>query len=420
MRTAEAVACALVLLLLAPGGFPAAGAAVSTSIVPGKSLGPVHLGMSEEDVTRVLGQPAPGPGGEALFPDWDVTVTFRDGVAVRLGTTNAQFRTASGAGVGIRIDDATRLVGDRTLDVTVVSGDTDVFYPSRGIGFVFYRGVALEVFVVAPGSATNLAFAPAAPGLIRPGPVTFILGPSPAPPQAPPAKVPRTLPAAARPDLALENVTSMVDPEKGLFRISGEIANVGSTTLDGVTVAATFVKRSGDEARRQVVIPQPVAAGASAPFSLETPLLQSVAGGDFVVRYTTQATARDGGLTLAQSSYTVPPETYAELAQRQVKVNVEFGAPSNTIPRVQVLISIGGTGSIPPTWIRDVLVEIPFEGGSQQIHLQPGQTVTILVPPVLVRGILCVGTAPSCFPAGLTSPKLLGEPAVLSVALAMP
>lgn len=430
MRKAGAVLCVCVLLLFAPAGAGTAAQA-PTVVVPGKSLGPVLLGMSRDDVIRILGQPSPALAEVATFPDWDVTVMFRDGVAVRVGTTSSRFRTASGAGVGMRIDDATRLVGDQALDISAANGDMNVLYRMRGIGFVFYRGVAVEVVVVAPGSPLSLAFASAPPGIVPPTTLTLVLGPAPAAPPAPPAQKPRAAPAPSRPELALEGVTSMVDPAKGVFRVSGEIANVGSATLDGVTVAATFVKSSGDQTPRQVVLPQPLAAGVSAPFSLETPLLRTIVGGDFVVRYTVEATARDGGLTFAAKNYAVPPEAYAELAKGQVKVEVQFGPPSNTsrIPRVQVLVSISGTGSIPPSWIRDVLAEIPFEGGSQQVHLQLGQTVTILVPPVLVQGILCAGSATvltgarqniPCVAAGLTSPKLLGEPTILSVALAMP
>lgn len=423
MRRGEAAICALVLLLLGLGGSSAEGAAVSTSIVPGKSLGPVQLGMGEDDVIKVLGQPAPAQGGEMLFPRWNVSVIFRSGLVVRLGTTNPQFRTPSGAGVGIRIDDATRLVGDQTVDVTTFNDDVDVLYPASGIGFVFRRGVAVEVFVVAPGSVTLSDLSLVAPpaGSIPPGPLTLVLSPAPTPPPAPPVKKSISAPPGARPELALDNVTATVDAAKGLFRVSGEVINAGDTTLDGVTVAATFVKMSRDENRRQAGITQRLAPGESAPFSLETPLPQTAVGGDFVVRYTAEATARGGRLLLAQRSYTVSAETYAELAQGQVKVDVQFGPPSNTFgaPRVQVLVSISGTGSIPPSWVRDVLVEIPFQGGSQQVHLQPGQTVTILVPAVPVKGILCVA-APFCVPAGLTSPKLVGEPAVRDVTLATP
>lgn len=421
MRKIGAALCVCVLLLLAPAGAGTA-AQVPTVIVPGKSLGPVRLGMSREDVIRILGQPSSPLTETGAFPDWDLTVTFRDGVAVRVGTTSSRYRTASGAGVGMRIDDAIRLVADRALDISASNGDMNVLYRMAGIGFVFYRGVAVEVVVVDPGAPPSLAFAPAPPVTALPKTLTLVLGPAPAAPPAPSLQKPLGVPARARPEVALEGVTSMVDPAKGVFRVSGEIANVGSTMLDGVTVAATFVKSSGDRTRREVVLPQPIAAGASAPFSLETPLLRTIVGGDFVVRYMAEVTARDGGLTVTQESYTVPPETYAELARGQVKVDVQFGPPSNTsrVPRVQVLVAIADTGSIPPSWVRDVLIEIPFEGGSQQVHLQPGQTVTLFVSPVPLKGILCVGTLPSVCSAGLISPNLLGAPAVLDVSLAMP
>ena len=421
MRKAGLAFCVCVLLLLAPAGAGTAAPA-PTVVVPGKSLGPVLLGMSRDDVIRILGQPSPGLAEVATFPDWDVTVMFRDGVVVRVGTTSSRFRTASGAGVGMRIDDATRLVGDQALDISAANGDMNVLYRMRGIGFVFYRGVAVEVVVVAPGSPLSLAFAPAPPGIVPPTTLTLVLGPAPAAPPAPPAQKSRGAPAPSRPEIALEGVTSMVDPAKGVFRVSGEIANVGSATLDGVTVAATFVKSSGDQTPRQVVLPQPLAAGVSAPFSLETPLLRTIVGGDFVVRYTLVATARDGGLTVTQGSYTVPLETYTALALGQVKVDLQFGPPSNTsrVPRVQVLVAIGDTGAIPRSWIRDVLIEIPVAGGPQQVHLQPGETVTILIPPAPAAASFCGGIALLCVPGPLGLPALLGAPAVRDVSLAMP
>ncbi len=422
MRKATAVTCALVLLLVVLGGYQPA-AAVSTVIVPGKALGPVSLGMSWDDVTRILGQPAPAQGEEVLYPDWDVAVIYRDGNAVRFTTTNPQFRTASGAGVGIPIDDATRLVGSGMLDMSVTNGDPVVLYPSSGIGFVFHLGVAVEVFVVAPGPAGNISLVPAPPGPVRPKTFTLILGPPPPSPPVSPAKESRITSAGARPEVELENVTSTVDAAQGLFRISGEIANVGSTAMDGVTVAATFLKRSGDETRRQAVISQPVAAGESAPFSLETPLLQTIAGGDFIVRYTAEVTARGGGrFALFQTSYAVPPDAYEELARGQVKVDVQFGPPSTTSPQVQVLVSINGSGSIPAAWIRDVLVEIPFSSGARLVQLHPGETVAILITPFVplalvagARGIPFGGFFPPPLP-----PIIVGAPEVLSVALAIP
>ena len=426
MRKATAFTCAL-MLWLTGGGFPAAEAQVSTLIVPGQSLGPVRLGMSAADVTAVLGQPTPGQGGEVSFPRLGVSVAFQDGTAVRLGTTNPQFRTVSGAGVGIRLDDLKRLVGNLPLAVTITGSDTSVVSPYRGIGFVFHGGRAVEAFVVARIPANQS---------IAPGSLTlWTQSRVPAPPVSvqaatplPPASIP-TAPAL----VALKNVSAVVDAAKGLFRVSGEIVNLSSIAVDRAAVVTTFIKSSGDEIRKQVVVPQPVAAGSSAAFSVDTPLLQTIVGGDLVVRYAVDATAGGGGPPIVHETYMVPVDTYAQLAQGQVKLDVQFGPPSNTArtPLVQVLVSISGTGSIPQSWVRDVLTEIPFQGGSQLVLLQPGQTVTILVPPVLAQGILCSGAlrmvlqptprlVTSCVPGVLTSPPLVGEPVVRSVTLEMP
>jgi hypothetical protein len=188
-------------------------------------------------------------------------------------------------------------------------------------------------------------------------------------------------------------------------------------------VAAKFVKQSCDETRRQAVITQPLAPGESTPFSLETPLLQTVSGGDLVVRYTAEVTARGGGrVTFFQTGSAVPPDAYEELARGQVKVDVQFGPPSTTSPQVQVLISISGTGSIPAAWIRDILVEIPFASGARVVELQPGETVAILIAPFVplalvagARGIPFGGFFPPPLP-----PIIVGGPTVLGVALAIP
>jgi hypothetical protein len=179
---------------------------------------------------------------------------------------------------------------------------------------------------------------------------------------------------------------------------------------------------SGDEIRRQVVIPQPVAAYSSAPFTLETLLLGTVPGSGLVARYSIEVKA--GGTTaaggdpppLAQGAYAIPVDSYAQLARGQVHVDIQLGAPSNTSQRVQVLVSLSGnTGSIPPGLIRDVLVKISFtglRGGSEQVHLRPGETVTILAPSV--GAVVGAGITPG------VAPSLLGEPEVLSVTLGTP
>jgi hypothetical protein len=314
-----------------------------------------------------------------MFPAWKIIVTFDGGTAVRISTADPQFRTRRGAGVGTGPDVATQLIGDLNELYTGDGDDLTIVYPFQGIGFNFHSGRAVEVFVIQP---------------IRLGPPPVpVVPPSQTPPDetppggTPPGATPPTAPTPGTPPqgvplpgttLQVQGLGEVVDVIVGRLVVSGRLANTGTQPIGPVTVVARFVTSDKQETQTQTVLQQPIAAGAEAPFTLETSLAQSV-----VVRYTVEVTANSGGGSpLVQEQRTVPVAAYTDLARQRIVVSVQLGAPSNTAPMVQVLVSITGTGPIPQEWIREVQVEVPYTGGVRSVTLAPGQTQTILIPSV--------------------------------------
>ena len=85
-------------------------------------------------------------------------------------------------------------------------------------------------------------------------------------------------------------------------------------------------------------------------------------------------------------------------------MNVALGAPVGTGNGVQAVVSITSTGAIPPAWVRDVTVQIPFSnGGSTTVHVMPGQSPTVIVPSVPGPGV--------------TNGQLFGTPQIVAVTL---
>ncbi len=375
---------ALLGMLLAAGGFSSGSAradvAPSVMIVAGQSIGPVRLGMSQADVTSVLGTPTPADGGQIRFPHVGITVTLEDDAVVRVSTTNPQFRTTSGVGVGISLDDSARLIGDPNQAVAVDGNDTMVSYPFEGIGFVFRDGRAVEVFVV-EAVARNPSLPPpplTAMPVLPPGDEQA----EPVPPLPPDTESGSVSAAQTAPALGASvearDLAETVDAGRNLLHISGTLVPAGPQAVERVTVSARVFRPGGPAdgetaAAAQMSLPP----GGGTPFALDVSVAQGV-----VVQYAVEAVVSGAGTTsrfvLAQRS--VSREAYADLARARVQVSVALGAPSNTGPWVQVLVSIGATGPIPSDWVREVDAEIPFTGGSTAVTLVPGQTVTILVP----------------------------------------
>ena len=383
-----------VLLLAWPGSWPAAASA-STLIVPGEALGPARLGMSLAELVAVLGSSVPEADGQVRFPLWAVTATLQNGAAVRLSTTNPLFRTRRGAGVGTDLSQATHLIGDLNFVSIPYGRGTASLYPFQGIGLIFRPTSVAEVYIVER--------------------IELSLLKQPAPPTQ------ATLQRQTRSEVAIRDLSEAVDATAGLLRVMGRVVNLGSQSATPVTVTATFERINGDDSWKQLVLSQPIAPGAEAPFSLET-----FVNGAIVARYTVEVTAgtRENASTPAKVARVVPPAVYAEFARQVIQVALEEGPPSNTarVPAVQVLVSIAGTGPIPRAWVKDVRVEIlrNVPQGSQEVHLIPGVTQTILVPPsqgTVVREIF--PSNPALIPIGPEAP-LDATPVVREVILGAP
>lgn len=413
-----AAAVGLAVLLLAHGSpAPAAG---SVLIVPGQSIGPARLGMSVTALTETLG-PADASGSDAWlsFPRSGIAALVSDGVAVRISTTSPRFRTASGAGVGTPRKEAAGLVGDRNEAVTRAGDAEKVLYPFQGIGFVFRRGRAVEVFVVArvafgPPAAPAAASVPQAPGgraPAAPGPSREPLPPAPAPPGASPAQGSGQDAAA----LSLRDLSQVVDAAAGVLRVTGTLVNAGAQPARPVTVTVTFHEARGGEVQQQAVFERPVAFGADTIFGA-----QASVGSDLVARYTVTVGA-PGGAALVEETRTVPPAAYAEFARQRIRVKVDLGGPANAGGLVQVLVSIGDTGPIPRAWVKDVTVEVPAAQGTQVVHVAPERPQAILVPPLPAGGpgFVAAPVAPGEQPPALRA-SVVGPPKVTAVTLDAP
>lgn len=380
--------CGAVLLgvFLAFCGFPPTAAradmAPSVMIVAGMSIGPVRLGMTAAAVTAVLGKPTPADNGQVTFPRVGMAVTLADDVAVQVSTTNPQFRTPRGLGVGIGLDDCVRLIGDPNQTVAVDGNDTTINYPFQGIGFVFRGGRAAEVFVV-QAVARNPSLPPPIPDAIPALPPGDELAQSPPPADTtPPVGVAPTAAVASAATVTLEarDLTEAVDASRGILRITGTLAQNGQQALDRVSVVARVLRAVGPAGGEPGAVAQvSLPPGGPLPFTLDVSVAQSV-----VTQYTVEAFVSGAGSTrrFALGQRSVSREAYADLARARMQVSVALGAPSNIGPRVQVLVAIAGTGPIPLDWVRQVDVEIPFTGGTTMVTLVPGQTQTILVPSV--------------------------------------
>lgn len=137
--------------------------AADTSIVPGKRVGAVAVGMSRAKIEKLLGAAA---ASNALSPQrtnaaWplpgkgELHVQFVDGVAARVGTTAKEYATSDGLAVGASVASMRALHPNATetdYDVRRKMGGAaaaqcydDV---GAGIGFEFDRGAAQREFVL--------------------------------------------------------------------------------------------------------------------------------------------------------------------------------------------------------------------------------------------------------------------------------
>jgi hypothetical protein len=379
---ALAVSLGLAVLTGGPLGASAAqlGARPSTLIVPGESIGPARLGMTVAEAAAAMGPSKALNAHQVAYPRFAIVITFdAGGNAAVISTTTPRYRTMRDAGVTTPVGDAERLVGDINSVRETTGPDTTVWYAFKGIGFVFRGGRAVETFVV-PSIPFGPAPPPAASAPAAPSTLTGMLQ----------ASSPSGTGA-----IVLRDVTVTVLPAGG-FAVSGFIVNTGAAPAGPIVVVGAFTRASGDRTEARTIIPSPLNPGAAAPFSVQTGVielaLQSGVQADVVVGYQVAATTAAGAPLTATSPQAVPLTAYTEFARRQIHVRLDVGAPSAATgpPMVQVLVSVADTGTVPPQWIQQITVTVPYvaggAAGAQTAELRPGQVVTVLVPAAAALG----------------------------------
>ena len=137
-------------------------------IVPGMALGPVKLGMTQEQVTAVLGKADSLAGARNWqYRDPDLAILWDKSnppTAVMIfgggwpNLTNLPYRTSEGIGLGSSVADVTAAWGPAERE----SGET-FGYPSRGITVMHKDGRIVWVAVRAPVAR------PATGGAVSPG-----------------------------------------------------------------------------------------------------------------------------------------------------------------------------------------------------------------------------------------------------------
>src|SRR5215472_1685058 len=127
------------LAALTPGlasVWAASAADTSVRIIPGESIGPTRLGMTEGAADSAMGPSVKQGPTRRAYPRVGLVVDFDAGRVVRIATASTKYRTALGAGVGTAVDDAARLVGDDNSVTTTSGEETTVLYMFQGVGFV--------------------------------------------------------------------------------------------------------------------------------------------------------------------------------------------------------------------------------------------------------------------------------------------
>ena len=361
---------------------PTSAAPTSTRVVPGESIGRARLGMTVAAAAAALGRSVAQGPSRRVYPRFGLILDFDSGVAVRIATTSAKYRTIAGAGVGTTAADAARLIGDIN-SVTTTSGPvTTTVYAFQGVGFTFRAGRAVQTFVVAPvpfGPPKNSSIVPVAPA----GPPLYVPGGLPAPPSsgAPATRAPAGPSAAGSPAAALRDVSANV-PSVGGLTITGTVVNTGAVPIGPLAVTATMTRASGDQVDGKAAIQGPLAPGGSAPFSIHAAMVA-----DIIIRYQVSVTGATGALLASAPAQGVPAAAYADFAQRQIHIKVDLGAPSTQTvgpPKVQALVSMADTGAIPPQWVQQITVALPYTSNGMPstatVQLRPGETQTVLVP----------------------------------------
>jgi len=150
----------LVLLVLALAAGPGAASSLDQFlVVPGRSLGPIIIGMRLDSVERILGRPTKvDPSGATQWYQWQAPEDHLRSIAVETSQDvvvlislahDPRYRTNDGLGDGTAMGEVERILG-RPSSVTRLGGFSIVQYRKDGIGFVTNGSGLVTGIVIAP------------------------------------------------------------------------------------------------------------------------------------------------------------------------------------------------------------------------------------------------------------------------------
>jgi hypothetical protein len=129
-------------------------------VVPGRSMGPIAIGMRLDAVESILGRPSKiDPTGHTQWYEWKAPENRLRSIAVEtLKSTvvlislahDPRYRTSDGLGDGTTLAEVTRVFG-RPSSVMRLGGFSIVQYRRNGIGFVTDGSGRVTGIVIAPG-----------------------------------------------------------------------------------------------------------------------------------------------------------------------------------------------------------------------------------------------------------------------------
>lgn len=129
-------------------------------VVPGRSMGPVAIGMRLEAVESVLGRPTKvDPSGRTQWYEWKdpenrfrsiAVETLQNSVVLISLAHDPRYRTIDGLGDGTPLAEVERVLG-RPSSVMNLGGFSIVQYRRTGIGFVTDGSGRVTGIVIAPG-----------------------------------------------------------------------------------------------------------------------------------------------------------------------------------------------------------------------------------------------------------------------------
>jgi hypothetical protein len=159
------VAALLVLALaLVPSAQPVAAQTDRFLVVPGRSAGPIDIGMKLDAVEHIFGQPSTADlTGATHWYEWQVPNNHMASMAVETAQNavvlislahDPRYRTTEGIGDGNTFDDVQRVFG-RPSSVMRLNGYAIVQYRTKGIGFVTDGSDHVTGIVIAPAVLTG-------------------------------------------------------------------------------------------------------------------------------------------------------------------------------------------------------------------------------------------------------------------------